>query len=989
MLTTPKTLDAWQERLERHFDSLAHSREGSRHPIFALEHGLNPVELNEFSLLIRSQIRFGLSSRYWLLWLIYATERGYSYSGDEYWASFEKQTPQWEYKDRYRVVPWFRRFQKAYGAVVPSGPWADHFRIIAWPITHAIVPRYLQQHLARVLYDLRFRLAGLETRGPAAIGRLLAGSAHRASLRFQEFVQQEDLTGRIVLSLLDTAPADIDAPSPIYQPTLERIVHDMEEVRSARGWLKEARHVVTDRFVGIGRGTGPRGISSFPQPAVQEALDVTPFRMRASVVLGHRGAGTWSVRMEFPSFRYVATLSLDIHTFLKRTRCRLNGADDIKPAGWILSGNRKGVLKYWPDLSKPLIQFDRSLGVIDNLLETECRLSSGPIWLFRVAADGTAREIIGRMVRPGYSYIVLTTGELPEPHAGISTCGIDCAGIRSFRLLMPSEVSADDTAWLNQLSLQVARTIRVWPAGLPARNGDGEGNSEWLTTEAPCFGIVHDYPVDTYALRIDDGAETVIAAGEIGHPVFVRVLPLTVGKHSLTVKARRSASLDSIVQTSVAEGFIEITVREPEAWTPGFVSNRALIVSLDPEDADLDTFSRNEVTLSVFGPESHSVTLSASLQGYDHQELFAEQIGGPMRLPIKPDAWRSRFKKLLNDEKYVSAYLEATSGELLIAGEELGECFFRFERRSLPVRWVVHRDRHRIVVRLIDDTGQEESEPEVRFFSMDRPLRAKRLTARESLTGMRVDEPPGGLFVAKHSLRTRDPEIHGLNRERSRHHGTILIKHHSDALIVSNASTRGFQGLGVRPTFSELRDGSVTVIDALYLLTLWQDARRVGFVVNARHEQLMNGYLRAIYLRLCGERWAGAEDAFKRSPVSRKAVEDLQQSVERSVTMRPNYAATLRRDYVKMDGDMTWASQWYADLASRYRICTNKELCDFALRLASQPHRLSSVYRSRLDSLLRQVRETPAILRGARLLALLSANNIANESFRMLPRWKW
>ncbi len=989
MLATARTPDAWQERLERHFESLARIRAGIGQPIFALEHGLNSVELNELSSLIRSELRFEVSSRHWLLWVIYATERGYSYSGDEYWASFEKQTPEWEYRDRYRLVPWFRKFQKAYEAVVPSGPWADHFRIIAWPITHAIVPRYLQEQLARALYHLRFRLAGLETRAPTAIGRLLASNERHTSLRFQEFLQQEDLIGRIVLSLLDSTPAETDAPSGIYQPTLKRIVHNMEEVRSARTWLKETRQVVTDRFVGIGRGAGPRGRLWFPQRALQEALEAAPFRIRPSVVLGHRGAGTWSVRMEIPSFRDVATLSPDIHTFLKSTRCCLNGADDIKPAGWILSGNRKGILRSWPDLTKPLIQFDRSQGVIDNLLETECRLSPGPIWLFRVAGDGTAREIIGRVVRPGFSYIVLTTGESPEPHVGISTCRIDCAGIRSFRLLIPSEVSVDDTRWLNQLGLQVARTIRVWAAGLPARNWDGEGNSEWLTTEAPCFGIVHDHPVDTYALRIDDGVETVIAAGEVGQPVFVRILPLTVGKHLLTIKARRSASLDSIVQTPAAEGFIEVNVREPEAWTPGFVSHRALIVSLDPEHADLDTFWRNEVTLSVFGPESHSVSLSVSLQGNDRQELFSEQIGGRMRLPIKPDAWRSRFNRFLNDEKCTAAYLEATSGQLLIAGEELGECLFRFERRSPPVRWVVHGDRDRIVVRLIDDTGHEESEPNVRFFSMDRPLRGKRLTVQEALTGMSVDEPPGGLFIAKHTVRMGDPGIHGPDRGRSGHDSAILIKHHSDTLMVSNVSTRGLEGLGIRPTFSELQDGSVTVADALHLLALWQDARRFGFVANARHEQLMNGYVRAVYLRLCGERWARVEDAFRSNRVSRKAVEELQQSVERAVAIRPNYAAALRRDHVKMDGDMTRASQWYADLASQYRICTNRELCDFSLRLASQPHRVSSVYGSRLDALLRKVGETPAILRGARLLALLSANNVPNGSFSILPRWKW
>jgi hypothetical protein len=61
--------------------------------------------------------------------VIYATERGYNYAGDEYWQSFDEQTPEWEFADRYKIVPWFRKFQKTYDGVLPSGPWAAHFRI--------------------------------------------------------------------------------------------------------------------------------------------------------------------------------------------------------------------------------------------------------------------------------------------------------------------------------------------------------------------------------------------------------------------------------------------------------------------------------------------------------------------------------------------------------------------------------------------------------------------------------------------------------------------------------------------------------------------------------------------------------------------------------------------------------------------------------------------------------------------------------------------
>src|SRR5438067_584345 len=72
----------------------------------------------------------------------------------------------------------------------------------AWPITHAILPRYLQLQFAKALYDARLQFARLQNPSPAAAGKLLASYAWDASSRFQEFLEQQELAGRIVLALL-------------------------------------------------------------------------------------------------------------------------------------------------------------------------------------------------------------------------------------------------------------------------------------------------------------------------------------------------------------------------------------------------------------------------------------------------------------------------------------------------------------------------------------------------------------------------------------------------------------------------------------------------------------------------------------------------------------------------------------------------------------------------------------------------------------------
>lgn len=954
----PMPLEKWQGHLERHFESLASMRANTGFPIFALEHGLSDDELEEISSLLLSRLASGLRlAPHWLVWTIYATERGYTYTGGEYWRPFEELMPGWEFSDRYRVVPWFRKFQKAYNGVVPSGPWAEHFRIIAWPITHAILPRYLQHQFARTLYDLRYRLAGLETLEPAAIGRMLAANALHASTRFEEFLQQEELTGRIVLALLHEVPEE--GAEPIYPPTLMRIVSDLERVRNAREWLKDAQRVVTDRFKGIARGIGPPGPRGYTGRDAREGDSTAHPDIRPELSLRYAGAASWTLVMGVPGFRSVAALSSEIRQFLRRTRCRLNGADDTKPAGWILSGNRKGVLKTWPDPAKPLIAFEQSQGAVDHLLEGACRMSAGPVWLFRVGRDGIAREISGLIVRPGYEYIVATTGTPPEFLEGIGPSTIECSGIKSFRMAVPRDVSAEYIEWLRGFGLELARTIRVWPAGLPGRGWDGEGNCEWLTTETPCLGIVHDHPVDAYVLRLNNGANTLIQAGGVGSPAFVTLPRLPAGTHLLTVKAQRSTSLAGMVHAPPPEGFVQLKVREPEPWIPGTASHSGLIVTIDPYEASLDTFWENELSLSVLGPESHDVTFAVSLERGTGEEVFAEQVDGPMTLPVTPGAWSRRFAQFVMREDCAWRYLEASAGTLSIRGEELGEYVIRFEREVLPVRWVLRRDHGQIVVRLIDDAGHEESEPTCLFFGMERPAQAVNCAAGDMLSGQPV-EPPGGLFIAQHL-------------------------EHSDAIVVSAGLTgEGLQGLGVTPSFDEIHDGSVPLANVLHMLELWRDARLAGFLSDTRRGQVTGGFLAAIYEKLCGTNWASMERAFLARPHSRRAIDTLQHAVDR----RSGFAAVLRRDGAMMGDDLAANAQWYTDLAGRYDICSDPKLCEFALRLASQPHRLPHLFGDGLGAFLDQISEQPALLRGARLVALLSANQDRDASPAPTSRWQ-
>ncbi len=932
------SLEEYQERLEQRFQSLARFREGLGFPVFALEHGLANEEIEEISSLLRENLesRPSLSS-HWLLWVIYATEAGYSYNGDEYWPSFESQTQEWEF-DRYEFICLFTRFHDTYDGVRPSGAWAEHFRIIAWPITHAILPRYLQNQFARTLFDLRFSLAGMDAVDPSAIGRMLAANVPNASSRFRQFLQQEELTGRIVLALFDEDP--VENREPINPQTLRRIVADLERVRNARDWLRNTRQVVADRFRGIGRGLRP---SEPGESGGRTSRERTPFAICPNMVLGHRGENRWLLRLEVPSFRSVASIGRDVHSFLKSTRCRLNGASDFKPAGWLLSGNRKGALKSWPDPQKPLIIFEHKNGRIENILEGECRCSPGPFWLFKIGRDGIAREIKRHVVRPECDYLFLSTEELPESHPFTSSCEIDCEGVKAVRLRIPGTVSAEETEWLQEWGLQVARTIRVWPSGLPGRDWDGEGGGSWLTTENPCFGVLHDHAVDAYEFSVNGGEWTVIEAGELGCPIFVRIARLPAGSYTLSVRARRDSSLEAVAETPAAEGFVQLDIREPEPWISENPSRSGMNVNLSPHDADLDLFWKNEIELLVTGPESHSVTFAVSLEDGHGKKIFSKHVDGHFRLPVSADAWNDRFRWFLKQEKLDWKYMEASVCRLEIDGEELGKYVLRFERDTLPLRWVLSRRRSKTAIRLIDDTGLGETDHEISFFPMGRPVEPQSLQFGESIYG--ISQPGGGLFIARKS-------------------------EYSDAVIFSpETKSRGFEELEPKPEFPEFLNGSDTMAEALRLYELWRTARSYGPLAGIRQKKISDSILNAVCLVLCAQRWSRAETVFLNVKDSVDVLGELERSVERK---NRGFATALSRYCLEVkDEDFSLISSQYSVLAARHSICGNRKLCDFALALAGGPDRFPEVLDHDLDKKLGEIRKNPTVLHGARFIAVV------------------
>lgn len=929
-------LDTIQKKLEDHFAALNAVRKDRGLPVFALEHGLSPEELSTVSTMLRAALKTHYYlSKHWLVWVVYATEQGYDYDGDEYWNTFERRMPLWDRSWRPNLRSWFGRFHKTYGGIVPVGRWATFFSIIAWPITHALLPKDLQGQLARTLYVLRYHIVSRLDQSPADVGRYIARMARGGSSRFDNFLEQEELVGRIVLGLLDAQAADGDGA--ILPQALARIVGDLEKARSARQWLHDTRKAVeTARIRGVARNAPGHLAGALTAGGGQSAHRPS---IRPSLLLRRTSVDEWTLIIELPCLQQVAGLSPDLSDFLSRTRCSIAGASGLRPPGWLLDGAQRRALDTWPPIDQPVLKFEVPNSKMDHLLASEGRISEGPNWLFRVGTDGEATEVIGRIVRPGRSYVLVSQSDLPDVSFAVPT-SLTCRSAQAIRFEVPQVVSAEQVGELKAAGLSVAETIQVWPVGLAARGWDGEGTTEWLENEYPCFAISHDHPITEYELRLGAGPVLRVAAKPPGVPTFIKLDPLPSGNHVLSVRVVRNSASDGPSQP--VEGWISLSVRPPNPWVSGTIGHSGLIASTEPPELTLDEFWEGLSHLNILGPAGRQVSVRVELMDGTGSIIATEQVAN-LTLPLGPDTWRTAFTAFERREKDPWGYLAASSGRIVIDGEELGTTNIPLRRDASPVRWVWRSTSKSTQLRLVDD-HDGDAPLYVSFRSFARPLEELSIKPEDAAAGF---EPftPGGLFTASYG-EVRVPLVVGARKVEG-----------------------GLGGLLVEPDLSAVRRSRDDALKILQAIFAWTDARQAGALASERRARVLSRLKECFHYVMCGSSWAKAEMALRTGNSRNAAVEAM---VNCFGSMRP-FALVLTRDaakYARMPDHVRHRE--FAALAHRYAVAPGV-LSKPALDLADVLDRGQRPSATQLASMIEHLWDHPALTAGARIIQLLGA----------------
>lgn len=933
-------LREWNLRLTAHFSELA-SRRGNI-PIFALEHGLTTDEVDELSKRIRTHVR---SYEPWdvhsLAWIVYAAEIGYQYAGEEYWQTFETKTPGWaEHGNRGWIRDSYAAFKKEYAGAEPSGVWANQFSIICWPITHAILPRDLQQQLARILFQLRHSFSGELLQSPLRLGEFIASKSWHTSTRFQNLAQEPALIGQIAAALL--LQSEEESNILIHPMTLKRIGEDVAREQRGREWLRDARRAAEERAKIHGLALA-RPLVTHTQQRNGPPEETLRLGIEPRLILRPRSASSWEVSLEVPDLSPLTRRFPKVSEVLIGSRCTVAGAVGRPLArGRCIQGPQRIILAEWPRSDEVLLKFERAEPQLEYLLRTECLLRPGPSWLFKVASDGLAYESRGMQARAGGTYLLLRTTPFTRMEL-VKSVDLACKGVFGVLLDLPNTLTYEWEHLLHQFQITQAKSIEVWPAGLAAVMWDGEGYGEWVASEHPTLAIRSDHPINGLIVSmVDSGPSLSLAQASPGETLFIELPPLGVGLHKFRVTARSGCG---VKDEAIGDLDIVMRVREVRPWLPGVPPQGPLTVEVDPTTPTLEQLWEGKVRLSVHGPTERLMRCKASMfTCIGENPSFVRQLP-PIKLPLTEIAWLRYFEKNLRDlDEARQAYDDARTCKIEFLADELGAFTIECERDFTPIRWSIRRSPASIVARLHDDAGRGALT--IERYSFECPTLAEQLAP-----GTEFHVPrSGGLYVATLG--------------------------DFKASIIIPPIVKGLADLGCEPRIDVQKEPVQAIPTLLANARLWGTARLPGdLLAETRQRAVIRAITFNIISLLGGRAWANAEG----HPPTQIELANLKRHISEEGSKQGIGAKLLREYEAIAEAEIVERVALLASLAESYHLVPNspdanlnylKWLTEFALRISSDPVTLEAWSGDRLNNGINKLLEVPTLARAARFLVL-------------------
>lgn len=949
-------LEAFQQRLHAHFSWLRAQRDatGPGRPIFALEHGLDADGRELLAGAVREGIARGLHPRVeWLPYVVYAAELGYRYTGDEYWQTFAAESPGWAEHGNPDYIPRkFRAFAAEFGGAKPSGRWANHFNRIAWPITHAVLPKDLQRHLARLLYEIRHEISMQMLASPEELGRRLAARAFHTSSRFQKFAENTGLLGLVAAELLSDEHEESPA---LLRATLDRIVEDLSAERQAKSWLRGAQRSATAVRVRGLTDAGSAGTTSTTEGGRRNAGE-RPATTDPTLWLRLQSDGS-ELEMELPDLSELAARLPSLQEELSRKRCRVSGRSRPLARGQVMHAGQRVRLDRRPEPDGSVLEVENGSSAVTELLRDHCLLPLPP-WLFRDIDGRAAKQLRSRVVRPGGSYLYVLPQPIPQlAPSWIREVAIATGGLRAYRIDVPETLDATSRNVFSRLGLASSADLSIRPAGVVPADWDGEGVVEWMVGDDAILAIQSARKPSNMTVEIDGSVASVDwPDGE--SCIYLQLGPLPVGTHRCRFHVTFSDG-----STQPAGGDLSAIIRTRPSGGSSLGYGLRLLAS--PAQPYLTELWDGEAYIEAIGPAGARATATCEFRSKPEDRTLAV-VSFKLALPTSKEAWLQAFRKHVRSKREVEdIYDESDLCVLSLSHPDLGTSALRLERAFTPLRWSIHSDRNGATARLINNSSVDE--PTIELFTSASPNRPSKTVDGEEIGRASA----GGLLVARadgtSSAVILPPEVH----------------RPSDLQRISSV-----------PDLDQYRSCSAATIRAIIRdCGTWLEAE---LPANLWAERLLHTVVRGFAGRACalvgGHYWSQVErqaredpedlrrsllvDAMGRHPADKRLADELSQGIERfrllDLQQRAEVLCQILRGTVRVDRELL-----------------DPAAVESLLQLASEPGRLSSRPDAEVDEAIELALARPIVLRAARMVVLCVHVAEDHDTGSVYRGWAW
>lgn len=871
-------LGEFQALLEKRFAELAAMRRDLQYPIYALEHGLEEGQLRQVQMAASNSIRYNPpDDAHWLVWTSLSAEAGYSYSGDEFWPALERRPGEWRSNEyRQKLRKFFHRFQRVYQGPTPEGRWAEHFNIIAWPITNAILPRYLQTHFARHIYDLRFELTHYVTGNGEEIGQFLLSNYDGTPSRFHDFLQQTDLTTQIVLALRDE---DLGGQVHRIDPSLlSRIVSDLETHRDAKYYLRDARKLIQSTGIQISSRLKPASTTISGLSANQP---VSSANQRTRLAARRNGNGQYLLGIQLPDIRAALKGAGVDEKQLSSHRVQFFGpAERYLPGSTLLSLSKKErPLHSFPQPNQPIYFIENATENLSKILDPIGRIEERPTWILKRQADGLFIEV--GHVRSCQEYLVLCRADIPAEllgKAGILQASIATQEVYAYHLTMPTKLSDAQKTALRDIGIGTVVGVLIEPIGFNPIPG---ACPSWLSTEPVFLRLSADYHVDGFSVALDSENPQRFAAS--GSKALIRLDQLKPGRHSIYV-----------LLADKKETF-DFQIVAPQPWKDSIQNKAGFRLFIEPANAKLEHLLGGQANVQVHGPKGRAIQWS--FETYNASGHLAHVC--PLR-STKVGGLQSVISTMLDKARkdHSDKIDEAYRVDLVACLDELGRQALKFTHSVEPLRWKFDPKDH--TIRLIDET--DHTEPIlVRSYLLEAPMKKEPIDIDNALSGIPVNSP-----------------------------GTLFAVTHKQVRISIFASVpraiRDFTDLGFEQAFQLPESKAEAMIKLIDNLRLWDRAKPVGDLALVRKAATKEKFHHEIAALACGSDFA---DLIKAND------ENKLDEARAKVGGSPGFRVRMRK--FEWPSRFELAQQSFAEYAATYGVEADAKICASVLSLARKP----------------------------------------------------